>query len=123
DPGEDGWACVLDLDFDEPGDADIASVLRRHVDVDGLARIRVVEPVRLGDPAGRCFRGRFVGQHVPCAGESRRIGSILLVTTFDEHHADVEGKGGDDQQGGQATREEDENLTTFAALRTQPPNC
>jgi hypothetical protein len=41
------------------------------------------------------------------------VGGVLLVTALDHHHADVEGEGGDDQQGDDRAREQDEDLASL----------
>ena len=63
--------------------------------------------------AGRVLGGDRIGQDIARAGEGGGVGGVLLVAPLDEHHADVEGKRRDDQQGDEPTGEQDENLSSL----------
>ena len=56
----------------------------------------------------------LVREHIASPGESSGVGGILFVAPLHEHHADVERKGGDQEEREQTTREEDEDLTALA---------
>ena len=57
------------------------------------------------------------------ARERGRIGRILLVTTFDEHHSDVECQCGDDEEDDQPAGEENQDLAALIPRSNDAPNC
>ena len=83
------------------------------MDEDILARVRIVVSVQLRHPARGSPRAWLVRKHVSGARKRGRIGRILLVTTFDEHHADIECQCGDDEEDDQPAGEENQDLTAL----------
>ena len=98
DAAEDRRALRFDLDLDEAREPGVPAVDRRDVDVDDLVGGRVVEPVVEGElTRGGLGVGR-IGSARTGRRERGRVGGVLLVAAFDEHHPDVEREGRHQQQ-------------------------
>ena len=102
-----------DLDLDEPGQPDVATVDRRDVDVHDLIRIGIVEAVVDREATGGVLGLDLVGEDVASSGQGCGVSRVLLVASLDEHHPDVERECGDEEQRDEAPGEEDEDLPAF----------
>ncbi len=87
---------------------------RRDEDVHDLVGRGVIETVHLRDVSRCRLGGGRVGEHVSGAGQRGGVRGVLLVTPFDQHHANVERQRGDQEQDDQSTREEHEDLAALS---------
>ena len=86
---------------------------RWDVDVHDLIGGPVVVAVHPRDVTSRTDGGGLIGQDVPGTRQGGGIGCVLLVAALDEHHPDVEGKGGDQEQRDETACEQDEDLPSL----------
>ena len=100
------------------GKPDVATVDRRDMDADDLVRIGIVVSVDRAISRAATSAATGSREDEPRACQGRGVRGILFVAPLDQHAADIERKGGNEQQGDQPTCEQDEDLAALIAAVT-----